>query len=146
MAAASEGWAAFASTTVPGNLDLWAAAGDHGPWFLAPDHGRVVEAIGFAPTAMPEPGLARYSFPDLGALYGVLPRIYALSASLFDAPLQQFVAQVRSLSRTTEAEQLAVQRVGQDIFAPAPWRTGRAAAPSHPTTKPIWPGLPTRVW
>ncbi len=90
---------------------------------------------------MPGPGLARYSFLDLGALHGVLPRIHALSASLSDAPLQQLVAQeVRSLPRTTEAEQLVVQRVGQDIFAPAPWSTGRAAAPSHPTAKPIWPG------
>lgn len=45
MAAASEGWAAFASTTVSGTLSL-AAAGDHGPWFLALDHGGVVEAKG----------------------------------------------------------------------------------------------------
>ena len=81
------------------------------------DHGGVVEAIGFAPTAMPGPGLARYSFPDLGALYGVLPRIYALSASLFDAPLQQLV----------------VQRVGQDIFAPA---HGVLAGPLPPHTQP----------
>ena len=68
MAAASEGWAAFCLHHRSGESDLWAAAGDHGPWFLAPDHGGVVEAIGFAPTAMPGPGLARYSFPDLGAL------------------------------------------------------------------------------
>ena len=65
---------------------------------------------------MPGPGLARYSFPDLGALHGARPRIHALSASLPDAPLQQFVAQVPSLPRTTEAGRLAVQRVGQDIF------------------------------
>ena len=76
----------------------------------------VIEAIGLTPTAMPGPGLARYSFSDLSALYGVLPRVYALSASLPDAPLQQFVAQVRSLPRTTEAERLMVQRIGQDIF------------------------------
>ena len=65
---------------------------------------------------MPGPGPARYSFPDLGALYGALPRIHALSASLPDTPLQQFVAQVPSLPPTTEAERLAVQRVGQDVF------------------------------
>ena len=51
---------------------------------------------------MPGPGLARYSFPDLGAFYGVLPRIYALSISLSDAPLQQFVAQVCSLPPHTQ--------------------------------------------
>ncbi|MCY4359648.1 MAG: HNH endonuclease [Cyanobacteria bacterium MAG APA_bin_95] len=115
MPSASEGWAAFTSTTVPGTLSL-AAAGDQGPWFLALDHGGVIEAIGLVPTAMAGPGLARYSFPGLGALYGVLPRVYALSASLPDAPLQQFVARIRGLPRTTEAERLVVQRIGQDIF------------------------------
>lgn len=50
MAAASEGWAAFASTTVPGTLSL-AAAGDHGPWFLALDHGGVAEAKRSRPAA-----------------------------------------------------------------------------------------------
>ncbi|KKZ14769.1 MAG: restriction endonuclease [Candidatus Synechococcus spongiarum 142] len=115
MTSASEGWAAFASTTVPGTLSL-AAAGDQGPWFLALDHGGVIEAIGLVPTAMAGPGLARYSFPSLGALYGVLPRVYALSASLPDAPLQQFVARIRGLPRTTEAEGLVVRRIGQEIF------------------------------
>ena len=33
-----------------------------------------------------------------------------------DAPLQQFAAQVRGLPRTTEAERLVVQRIGQDVF------------------------------
>ena len=75
-----------------------------------------------------------------------------------------FVAQVRSLPRTTEAERLAVQRIGQDIFRASlmeywqgccpltgisdpdllrashiiPWK--QSPSSSHPTTKPIWPG------
>lgn len=115
MAQAGQGWAAFSSTTVPGAVYL-AAAGPQGPWFLALDHGGVIEDVGLTPTAMAGPGLARYSFPTLGALYDVLPRVYALSASLPDAPLQQFAAQVRGLPRTTEAERLVVQRIGQDVF------------------------------
>ena len=34
----------------------------------------------------------------------------------YDAPLQRFAAQVRGLPRTTEAERLVVQRIGQDDF------------------------------
>ena len=55
----------------------------------------------------------------------MLPRVHALSASLPDAPLQQFAAQVHSLPRTTEAERLVVQRIGQEIFRRHPmnrWR------------------------
>ena len=115
MAPLREGWAAFASTTVPGTIHL-AAAGSQGPWFLALDHGGVVEAVGLAPTAMAGPALARYRFPTLGALYALLPRVYALSASLPDAPLQQFEARVRSLPRATEEERLVIQRIGQEIF------------------------------
>lgn len=65
---------------------------------------------------MPGPGLARYAFEPLGQLYGVLPRIYQLAASLPDAPLREFQAKVRDLPKTTEAERLIVQRIGQDIF------------------------------
>ena len=35
-------------------------------------------------------------------------------------PLQQVVDQVHSLPRTTEAERLVVQRIGQDIFRTSP--------------------------
>ena len=142
MAQAGEGWAAFSSTTVPGAMYL-AAAGPQGPWFLALDHDGVIEDVGLTPTAMAGPGLARYSFPTLGALYDVLPRVYALSASLPDAPLQQFAAQVRGLPRTTEAERLVVQRIGQDVFRASLMKYCKAAAPSPASAIETCCGPPT---
>jgi len=112
---ASEGWAVFASTTVPGTIHL-VAAGAAGPWFLALDHGGVIEELNLPIAAMPGPGLARYAFATLGQLYAVLPRLYQLSASLPDAPLLEFQVHVAQLPTTTEAERLLVQRIGQDIF------------------------------
>ena len=111
----SEGWAGFRSTTVPGTIHL-AATGAQGPWFLALDHAGVIEELDLPAAAMPGPGLIRYAFETLGQLYGVLPRIYQLAASLPDAPLREFQAKINDLPKTTEAERLVVQRIGQDIF------------------------------
>ncbi|GAA0310832.1 hypothetical protein [Rhodovulum strictum] len=109
------GWAAFGSTTAHGTIHL-AAAGSQGPWYLALDHAGVIEELGLPSAEMPGPGLARYVFDTLGALYAVLPRIYQLAASLPDAPLQEFQAKTNDLPQTTEAERLVVQRIGQDVF------------------------------
>ena len=87
-----------------------------GPWFLALDHAGVIEELDLPAAAMPGPGLIRYAFETLGQLYGVLPRIYQLAASLPDALLREFQAKIKDLPKTTEAERLVVQRVGQDIF------------------------------
>lgn len=109
------GWAGFASTTVPGAIHL-AAAGPQGPWYLALDHAGVIEALALPVADMPGPGLARYSFDRIGPMYAVLSRVYQLSGSLPDAPLQQFHDKIAALPRSTEAERLVVQRIGQDIF------------------------------
>jgi len=111
----ADGWACFGSTTATGKIYL-AAAGSQGPWFLALDHAGVIEELDLPTAAMPGPGLARYVFETLGRLYGVLPRIYQLAISLPDALLREFQAKIKDLPRTTEAERLVVQRVGQDIF------------------------------
>ena len=112
---ADSGWAAFASTTAQGTIHL-AATGPQGPWFLALDHDGVIEELGLSSVEMAGPGLARYVFDTLGALYSVLLRIYQLAASLPDAPLQEFQAKTSGLPETTETERLVVQRIGQDIF------------------------------
>ena len=62
------------------------------------------------------PGKARYAFATLRELYAALDRVYALGLSLPDAPLREFETRVANLPRTTEAERLVVQRIGQDIF------------------------------
>lgn len=111
----TDGWAGFASTTASGTVHI-AAANAQGPWFLALDHAGVIEELGLPTTDMLGPGNARYAFDTLGQLYGVLPRIYQLAASLPDAPLREFEAKVKDLPTTTEIERLVVQRIGQDIF------------------------------
>lgn len=111
----ADGWAAFCSTTAPGTIYL-AAAGSQGPWFMALDHAGVIEELDLPAAPLPGPGIARYAFDTLGQLYGVLPRVYQLAASLPDAPLQEFEDKVKGLPTTTEAERLVVQRIGQNIF------------------------------
>ncbi len=109
------GWARYGSTTAKGTIRL-AATGDSGPWFLALDHPGIIEELECPRSDMPGPGLARYAFESLTELYAVMPRVYALGVSLPDAPLEEFLTETRDLPTTTEAERLAVQRIGQDIF------------------------------
>lgn len=109
------GWAAFGSTTAHGVLYL-SAAGPDGPWFVGIEHSGVVDEVGLVPVAMPGPGRVRLAFDTLRALYAALNRIYELSVSLPDAPLREFEGRVAELPRTTEAERLLIQRIGQDVF------------------------------
>jgi hypothetical protein len=111
----ADGWARYESTTAKGTVWL-AAAGHEGPWFLALDHPGIVEELNLPTAATPGPGLARYAFPNLTALYAALERVYQLGVALPDGPLQAFRAAVEGLPRGTEGERLVIQRVGQDIF------------------------------
>lgn len=107
--------ATFGSTTANGQIYL-AATGLSGPWYLALDHHGVIEELNLPAADEAGPGEARFAFVTLGALYAVLPRVYMLGVSLPDAPLKEFESKVADLPRTTEAERLVVQRIGQDIF------------------------------
>ncbi len=115
MLGESDGWTAFGSTTAHGTIWL-AAAGEQGPWFLALDHSGVVAELALPSADIAGPGIDRYLFPTLTALYDVLPRLYQLSSSLPDAPLKTFQQQTAKLPQITEIERLVVQRIGQDIF------------------------------
>ncbi len=110
----ADGWRGYGSTTAQGSI--WLAQERDGGWFLALDHAGVVAEIGLEPAFQGGPGLAHYRFADLTALYAALPRVYDLAVSLPDAPLQEFRHRTRDLPKSTEAERLVVQRVGQDIF------------------------------
>ena len=111
----ADGWARYGSTTAKGTV-WFAAAGHEGPWFLALDHGGIVEDLNLPLADMPGPGLVRYAYPSLTALYAVMPRVYQLGVTLPDGPLEEFRAAIQGLPSTTEAERLIIQRVGQDIF------------------------------
>lgn len=110
-----EGWAAFASTTAQGTIWLAATSGQ-GPWLLALDHPGVIQELDLPASDITGPGLATYSFPKLTELYALLPRVYQLAVSLPDAPLNTFQLQTAKLPKSTEAERLVIQRIGQDIF------------------------------
>jgi predicted restriction endonuclease len=53
---------------------------------------------------------------DIPTLHHLIRRAFQLSKSLPDELLHVFVAHTATLPRTTEAERLVIQRVGQDIF------------------------------
>jgi hypothetical protein len=94
----------------------WSASASGPRRFLALDHAGIIAELDHSAAAMPGPGKARYVFDTLGELYAVMNRVYALGVSLPDAPLREFELRVAELPRTTEAERLVVQRIGQDIF------------------------------
>lgn len=110
----TEGWRRYSSTTAQGSI--WLAAEENGNWLLAIDHAGVLGEIGLEMSGTVGPGLARFRFPSLTSLYAIMPRLYELAVSLPDAPLQEFLHRTSEMPRTTEAERLVVQRVGQDIF------------------------------
>ena len=111
----TNGWAAFQSSTAQGTI--WLASDQlSGQWFLALDHPGVIAEAGLLPSPITGPGAARFSFATYRALYETLPTVYRLASSLPDAPLKLFDEAIKDLPRNTEAERLAIQRVGQDIF------------------------------
>ena len=55
----------------------------------------------------------------MAQLHAALERVYKLSVSLPAAPLTRFQVKTAGLPRTTEAERLVIQRIGQDIFRAA---------------------------
>lgn len=112
-------WLHYGSTTAPGSV--WVAgASQRGPWVLSIDHPGVVAEIGAAAAStVPSPGTATFIYETLTQLHAALDRVYKLAMSLPDAPLLRFRAETAKLPRTTEAEQLVVQRVGQNLFRDA---------------------------
>jgi hypothetical protein len=113
------GWLHYDSTTAPGSVWI-AGASPHGQWLLSIDHSGVAAEIGpLAVSPISGPGLLTFQLPTLSELHAVLDRVYNLAVSLPEAPLARFRAETANLSRTTEAERLLIQRVGQDVFRDA---------------------------
>jgi len=110
----TDGWRHYTSTTAQGSI--WLASEQTGTWLLSIDHAGVLAEIGLQVSDADGPGLARLRFASLTSLYAVMPRLYELAVSLPDAPLQEFEAKVKDLPKTTEAERLVIQRIGQNIF------------------------------
>jgi hypothetical protein len=111
-------WLAFASTRV--RLDLWLSGEGSGLLLAAFSRLDVADALeeygDRVRGELPEGARAVRSVSDIPALDRLLRRAFQLARSLPDQPLVEFERRTIMLPRTTEAERLVVQRVGQDVF------------------------------
>lgn len=114
-----EGWLCYNSTTAPGAVWI-AGSSPNGPWLLSINHsGASTELNSVSMTTYPGPGLATFIFETLSELHVALDRVYRLAVSLPDAPLDRFRAATANMPRSTEAERMVLQRIGQDVFRDA---------------------------
>ena len=112
------GWLGFASTLCP--LTIVLGTDVSGGFLLGVSQRSVAEALsllGLPEATAPPPGaIAGWQVADIPALHRLLRRAFQLSRSLPDELLNVFQARTAKLPRTTEAERLVIQRVGQDLF------------------------------
>jgi len=114
-----EGWLAYASTRVP--LRIWMTSVGDTQYYLALSDRAVAAELGnegetVAPVSMPAGAVALRAVPGIPALHDLVRRAFQLSRTLPDALLRRFELETATLPRATEAERLAVQRIGQDVF------------------------------
>jgi putative restriction endonuclease len=64
-------------------------------------------------------GFTAFVVSDTAPLHHLVREIWRLARALPIEPLRVFETQTRNLPRTTEAERLIIQRVGQDVFREA---------------------------
>lgn len=111
-------WLGFASTRSP--LWVWLSVAAAGGPLVAFSQLKVAMALAASASAtdVPLPLGARgaVGVADVPALHALLRRAFQLSRTLPDEPLRVFEARAKALPRTTEAERLVLQRVGQDVF------------------------------
>ena len=112
-----EGWLAFASTQCP--LRVWLGVRD-GALLVAISQQNVDHALaeyGAPMTAsMPKEAAGGRTVVDVPALHRLLRRAFQLSKALPNELLHSFQKRVVGLPKTTEAERLVIQRVGQNLF------------------------------
>jgi hypothetical protein len=128
-----DGWSVFTGLACPWRL--WAARAD-GCWLVGLAHegamAEVAADLGAASIRRPDGGPA-VAVAELGP---VIRRLFRLARSLPTAPLDSFRERTRSLPKTTEAERLVVQRVGQDVFRAALMAYWGGACPLTGITHP----------
>lgn len=111
-----EGWLGYASSQVP--LRVWLRGETDSTLTVAFSMLNVAQALG-APlrkVALPPGARSALAVSGFPALYELLRRGFQLARTLPDELLNTYEQKTRSLPRTTEAERLVVQRVGQNVF------------------------------
>lgn len=113
-----EGWLAFASTRAP--LRIWLSILGDDLFLVGFSQAHVADALEDrgTPTTSPLPAgaTAGRTVSSIPALHSVVRRAFQLSRTLPDELLHTFKAETAELPRSTEAERLVIQRVGQNIF------------------------------
>lgn len=112
------GWLVFASTQCP--LRVWLGEFGDAVFLAAFSQQNVAHALGEYGTPMAAPlakdAVAGRTVPDVPMLHGLLRRAFQHTKALPNELLHTFEKKVASLPKTTEAERLVVQRVGQNLF------------------------------
>ena len=111
-------WLEFTSTRTA--LRVWLGAAIPAGLAVALSRRNVAQALGEHGTAfggpLPEGAHGARIVPDVPSVHRLLRRAFQLSRALPDELLVEFQQRTGSMPKTTEAERLVVQRVGQDLF------------------------------
>jgi putative restriction endonuclease len=113
-------WLGYASTQSP--LRVWLRAAPDGALVVALSMRNVALALASAALGAPATGdlpagaVHAVAVADRSALHRLLRRAWEFARTLPDELLHTFAKRTATLPRTTEAERLVVQRVGQDVF------------------------------
>lgn len=111
-------WLVLASTQCP--LRVWLGVFGDAVFLAAFSQKNVARALGDYGTPMtapmPKGAVGGRTVPDVPALHRLLRRAFQLSKALPNQLLHSYERKVAGLPKTTEAERLVVQRVGQNLF------------------------------
>ena len=111
-------WLSFGSSQT--SMSIWLTAIEDSGFLAATSRGDVLDGLADLGAAsghlLPSGAAGALGVSDIAALHCLLRRAFQLSRTLPDGLLHVFEAETANLPRTTEAERLVVQRVGQDIF------------------------------
>jgi hypothetical protein len=111
-------WLGFASTQCP--LCVWLGMFGDAVFLAAFSQLNVVRALGEHGTPMaaplPKGALGGRTVADIPEMHRLLRRAFQLSKTLPDQVLHRFKKEIAVLPRSTEAERLVIQRVGQSLF------------------------------
>ena len=111
-------WLIFGSSHA--SLQIWLTALGESLFLVALSRSDVFDGLATMGVAfsnpIPKGAAAARSARNLPALHSLVRRAFQLGRALPDEPLKAFLGKTASLPRTTEAERLVVQRVGQEVF------------------------------
>lgn len=111
-------WLVLASTQCP--LRVWLGVFGDTVFLAAFSQKNVARALGDYGTPMtapmPKGAVGGRTVPDVPALHRLLRRAFQLSKALPNQLFHSYERKVAGLPKTTEAERLVVQRVGQNLF------------------------------